>query len=81
MSKFKHKEAAEMFSDEILERIFAHKDMRLVPIGYQSTVVTVVGEVIEEYRGKNKIAAVSELLSDTDAYISRQLSATDDEYV
>ena len=70
-----------MFSDEILERIFAHKDMRLVPIGYQSTVVTVVGEVIEEYRGKNKNAAVSELLSDTDAYISRQLSATDDEYV
>jgi hypothetical protein len=81
MPKFKHKEVADMFSDEILELIFAHKDMRLVPIGYQSTVVTVVGEVLEEYRGKNKYAAVSELLSDTDAYISRQLSATDDEYV
>ena len=81
MPKFKHKEVADMFSDEILELIFAHKDMRLVPIGYQSTVVTVVGEVLEEYRGKNKYATVSELLSDTDAYISRQLSATDDEYV
>jgi hypothetical protein len=81
MPKFKHREVVEMFSDEILEKIFAHKDMRYVPIGYQSTVVTVVGEVLEEYRGKNKYAAVSELLSDTDAYISRQLSATDDEYV
>ena len=81
MSKFKHREVVEMFNDEILERIFDHKDMRYVPIGYQSTVVTVVGEVIEEYRGKNKYATVSELLSDTDAYISRQLSATDDEYV
>lgn len=81
MQKFKHKEVANMFSDEILEKIFAHKDMKYVPIGYQSTVVTVIGEVLEEYRGKNKYAAVSELLSDTDAYISRQLSATDDEYV
>jgi hypothetical protein len=81
MPKFKHREVVEMFSDEILERIFAHKDMRYVPIGYQSTVVTVVSEVLEEYRGKNKHAAVSELLTDTNAYISRCLSATDDEYV
>jgi hypothetical protein len=81
MPKFKHREVVEMFNDEMLEKIFAHKDMRYVPIGYQSTVVTVVGEVLEEYRGKNKHATVSELLSDTDAYISRQLSATDDDYV
>ena len=70
-----------MFKDEILERIFAHKDMRYVPIGYQSTVVTVIGEILEQVKGENEYATVSELLSDTDAYISRQLSATDDEYV
>ena len=70
-----------MFKDEILERIFAHKDMRFVPIGYQSTVVTVIGEILEQVKGENEYATVSELLSDTDAYISRQLSATDDEYV
>lgn len=81
MSKFKHKEVADMFSDEILERIFAHKDMRFVPIGYQSTVVTVIGEILEQIKGEKPYATVSELLSNTDAYISRQLSATDDEYV
>ena len=70
-----------MLSDELLERIFAHKDMRLVPIGYQSTVVTVVGEVLEEYKGEKPNATVSELLSSTDAYISKQLSTTDDFYV
>ena len=70
-----------MFNDTMLERIFAHKDMRFVPIGYQSTVVTVIGEILEQVKGENEYATVSELLSDTDAYISRQLSATDDEYV
>ena len=70
-----------MFNDTMLERIFAHIDMRYVPIGYQSTVVTVIGEILEQVKGENEYATVSELLSDTDAYISRQLSATDDEYV
>ena len=70
-----------MLSDKLLERIFAHKDMRTVPIGYQSTVVTVVGEVLDEIKGEKPNATVSELLSSTDAYISKQLSITDDEYV
>ena len=70
-----------MLSDELLERIFAHKDMRTVPIGYQSTVVTVVGEVLDRYKGERPNATVSELLSSTDAYISEQLSSTDDFYV
>ena len=64
-----------MLSDEVLERIFAHKDMRLVPIGYQSTVVTVIGEVLDEIEGERPNATISELLSSTDAYISEQLSA------
>ena len=64
-----------MLSDELLERIFAHKDMRLVPIGYQSTVVTVVGEVLDEIEGERPNATISELLSSTDAYISKQLYA------
>ena len=70
-----------MLSDELLERIFSHKDMRTVPIGYQSTGVTVVGEVLDRIEGERPNATVSELLSSTDAYISKQLSATDDEYV
>lgn len=70
-----------MLSDNLLERIFAHKDMRTVPIGYQSTVVTVMGEVLDEIKGEKPNATISELLSSTDAYVSKQLSVTDDEYV
>ena len=73
--KFNHKGGRPMLSDEFLERIFAHKDMRLVPIGYQSTVVTVVGEVLDEIEGEKPNATISELLSSTDAYIYEQLSA------
>ena len=37
-----------MFSDEILEKIFADKEAQLVPIGYQSTMINVVERVLEE---------------------------------
>ena len=75
MPKFRYKGGRPMLSDEVLERIFAHKDMRLVPIGYQSTVVTVIGEVLDEIEGERPNATISELLSSTDDYISKQLSA------
>lgn len=47
-----------MFSDEILEKIFTHKESRLVPIGYQSIMISVIEEVLEE-TGVN-LDAVSE---------------------
>lgn len=37
-----------MFSDEILEMIFANKEAQKVPIGFQSTMIHVVEEVLEE---------------------------------
>lgn len=37
-----------MFSDEILERIFADKEMQKIPIGAQSTAVEVISRVLEE---------------------------------
>ena len=37
-----------MFSDEILEKIFADPESRLVPIGYQSTMIHVVERILEE---------------------------------
>lgn len=52
-----------MLNDEVLERIFVHKDMKLVPIGYQSTVVTVISDILDEIERENPYAAVSELLS------------------
>lgn len=48
MPKFKHKEGGKMFNDEILEKIFADEEVQKVPIGYQSTMVSVIERVLEE---------------------------------
>ena len=59
MPKFKHKEGMLMFSDEILEKIFSDKETQLVPIGYQSTMIKVIENVLEEM-GVNTDATISE---------------------
>lgn len=48
-----------MFSDEVLEKIFADKEIQRVPFDYQSTVIHVVERVLEEM-GVNLDDAVSE---------------------
>lgn len=53
-----------MFTDEVLERIFAHKDMKFVPTGCQATVVDVVADVLHQMKGENPNVTVAELLSD-----------------
>lgn len=37
-----------MFPDEILEKIFADKEMQTIPIGTQATAVRVIERVLEE---------------------------------
>ena len=63
MPKFKHKEMILVLKDEILERIFANKEMQTIPIGCQSTAVSVFEDVLEELRKENPYVALSELLS------------------
>lgn len=46
--KYMHKELMTMFSDEILERIFADKEMQKIPIGTQSTAIEVISRILEE---------------------------------
>ena len=48
-----------MFSDEILEKIFAQKEIQKVPFAYQSTVIHVIERVLEEM-GVDVYDAVSE---------------------
>ena len=48
-----------MFSDEVLEKIFADKEIQRVPFDYQSTVIHVVERVLEEM-GVNLDDAVHE---------------------
>ena len=63
MPKFKHKEMKPMLKDEILEKIFSNKEMQMIPIGCQSTAVSVFEDVIEELRKENPYATISGLLS------------------
>lgn len=60
-----------MFSDELLEQIFAHEDMQKIPIGTQATAVHVFNEVLEDRLEENPYAAISELfVSTTDESVS-----------
>ena len=52
-----------MLKDEILEKIFSNKEMQMIPIGCQSTAVSVFEDVIEELRKENPYANISDLLS------------------
>ena len=52
-----------MLNDEILEKIFANKEMQTIPIGCQSTAVTVFEDVLEELRKENHYANISDILS------------------
>lgn len=52
-----------MLKDEILEKIFANKEMQKIPIGTQATAVSVFEDVLEELRKENPYAALSDLLS------------------
>lgn len=63
MPKFKHKEMKAMLKDEILEKIFSNKEMQMIPIGCQSTAVSVFEDVLEELRKENPYAVISDLLS------------------
>ena len=52
-----------MLKDEILEKIFANKEMQMIPIGCQSTAVNVFEDVLEELRKENPYANISDILS------------------
>ena len=52
-----------MLKDEILEKIFSDKEMQMIPIGCQSTAVSVFENVLEELRKENPYATISDLLS------------------
>ena len=64
MQKSNHKEMKDMLKDEILEKIFSNKEMQMIPIGCQSTAVSVFENVLEELRKENPYASLSELFAD-----------------
>ena len=52
-----------MLKDEILEKIFSNKEMQMIPIGCQSTAVSVFEDVLEKLRKENPYATISDILS------------------
>ena len=60
--------------DEILEKIFAHPEMQKIPLGAQSTAVSVMSEILEQVKEVNPYATVSELFKSTDTGDSADLS-------
>ena len=64
MPKFKHKEMKPMLKDEILEQIFSDKEMQMIPIGCQSTAVSVFEDVLEELRKENPYATIIDMLEE-----------------
>ena len=50
-----------MFSDQILEKICADKEMQTIPIGCQSTAVNVFERVIESIMEENPYATLIDL--------------------
>lgn len=52
-----------MLSDEILERIFADKEMQTIPVGCQSTAISVIERILDEFKEETPYASLSDLFS------------------
>ena len=53
MPKFKYKELIVMFSDSVLEKIFAMQDMQMLDLQTQSNIVHGMEKIMEEEEKKN----------------------------
>lgn len=54
-----------MFTDAVLEKIFAHVEMQKIPIGFQSTAVHVFEEILSDRLEENPYVSLSELFVPT----------------
>ena len=54
-----------MFDDKILEKLFGHPEMQKIPVGCQSTAVSVFDDILDEIRKEIPYATITELFSDT----------------
>lgn len=52
-----------MIKEEILERIFSDGEIQKIPIGAQSTAISVVERVLEQIKEENPYATLSDILS------------------
>lgn len=54
-----------MFSNDFLEKVFTHPEMRKIPVGAQSTAVQVFSEILEDRLEENPYEQLSSLFVPT----------------
>jgi hypothetical protein len=54
-----------MLTDDVLFRIFAHKEMHTIPVGCQSTAVNVFQDILAEIVKEDRDATIQSLLEPT----------------
>lgn len=54
-----------MFTDTVLEKIFAHEEMQKIPVGCQSTAVYVFEEILSDRLEENPYEQLSDLFVPT----------------
>lgn len=55
-----------MFSDDFLCKIFAHEEMKKIPVGCQSTAVHVFEEILEDILEVNPYESIQSLFPTDD---------------
>lgn len=61
MPKFRHKEMVPVLKDNVLEIIFADREIKKIPLGAQSTAVNTIERILEQIKEGNPYASLSEL--------------------
>lgn len=54
-----------MLNDEIIQKVFAHKSTKGIPIVHQVIMLDVLEEIIYQLKEEKPYATISELLPDT----------------
>lgn len=54
-----------MFTDETLEKFFAHTEMQAIPVGTQSTIINVVEKILQDILEEDPYASLSKLFVST----------------
>lgn len=56
-----------MFNSDVTDKILTHKESRIIPIGYQLAMISIIEDVLEQIKGGNPNATISELFHTTNA--------------
>lgn len=65
-----------MFNSDVTEKILTHKETRIIPLGYQLAMISIIEDVLEQIKGGKPDASISELFYTTNSGIQSAVSTT-----